>query len=135
MAENKRRYNKGWENLKPVHFTSERQPTPEAKSRGRKLAKEKRMAQKAAGEMLIAKLAELDAEAGITNKELICDTLTNIAKMGNVKAMNLLFKLTGDLEDNNNSNKTINILSQQKIFVTKEDEKKIEKHIKAVLDE
>lgn len=132
MVDDKRRRNKGWDNLKPVPFTSERQPSPEAKSKGKQLAKEKRMAQKAAGEMLIAKLAEIDTEVGLTNKEIICDVLTTIAKMGNIKAMNLLFKLTGDLEENNN--KIVNVLSQQKIFVTKNDEKQANKHIEDIIN-
>lgn len=117
------------DNLK--HFSKEYQPSPENKSKGHRLAKEKREAQKTAAEMLIAKLAEKDVESGLTNKEVIVDVLNNIAKMGNVKAMTLLFKLIGELDDTNK----VNVLSQvQKIFVNKEDEKNVNKHIDGIIN-
>lgn len=117
-------------NLK--HFTSENQPPTANKVAGKLRANERRRIQQTAAQMLIARLADIDVETGETNKDVICDVLNEMAKSGNVKAMTLLFKLTGELQEVRQTN--VVVANEHKVYVTKEQEQQAEQHIDDVID-
>lgn len=131
MAEKKKSKvsKKGLENLKP--FKSEE----EAREKGRKggirsgeVRKEKRKMREMLDYLLAQERKNSKGETTTTLEEMsvsLCDR----AIAGSEKAYELIAKLTGELTNQ------VELTGQvQKVYVTKEDEEEVEKHIKDMID-